>query len=128
MIAKKPECHVGIIKAVKVRRQVGKLDVLIEINKPNPNGEEAGELAILVEDKTHTFDHGTQLTDYYDHVKAMHYTEDKMYLCTSKPVISRDLTHSAFSNRICAKISLPYCVKGKKREQAMPFTKISWRI
>ena len=74
----KSDYDVTTLKAVNVRRQVGKLDVLIEINKPVPDGDEPGELAILVEDKTHTFDHGNQLTDYYDHVKAMKYTESQM--------------------------------------------------
>ncbi len=79
MIAKKDGCHVAIIEAVKVSRQVGKLDVLIEINKdPDADENTPGELAILIEDKTHTFDHGTQLTDYYNHVVGMGYTEAKM--------------------------------------------------
>ena len=78
MLAKKPACDVATIKAVKVSRQVGKLDVLIELNKPDPKGEAPGDLAILIEDKTHTFDHGTQLTNYYGHIMSMGYTEDKM--------------------------------------------------
>lgn len=74
----KSDYDVTTLKAVKVSRQVGKLDILIEINKPDHNGEAPGELAILVEDKTHTFDHGTQLTDYYNHVVAMGYNERQM--------------------------------------------------
>lgn len=66
MLAKKDGCHVATIKAVKVSRQVGKLDVLIEINKPNPDGKEAGEFAILVDDKTHTDHHSGQLARYYE--------------------------------------------------------------
>ncbi len=75
MLAKKDGCDVAIIKAVKVSRQVGKLDVLIEINKLDPDAP--GELAILIEDKTHTFDHSNQLNRYYDEV-AKTYAIDKM--------------------------------------------------
>ncbi len=74
----KSDYDVSTLKAVKVRRQVGKLDVLIEINKPDSDEKAPGELAILIEDKTHTFDHGTQLADYHKHVVGLGYTEDKM--------------------------------------------------
>ncbi|MBC7568860.1 MAG: hypothetical protein H7319_03880 [Spirosoma sp.] len=74
----KSDYDVSTLKAVKVRRQAGKLDVLIEINKPEADKDLPGELAILVEDKTHTFDHGTQLDDYYKYVEGMGYAEEKM--------------------------------------------------
>jgi hypothetical protein len=60
------------IKTVGIGRQVGKLDVLIEVNKGLPN-----QLAILVEDKTHTSNHSDQLNRYYDKV-SRDYTPDEM--------------------------------------------------
>lgn len=64
-----PHYDIATLRAVKVSRQVGKLDILIEINKPSTIEKAPGELAILVEDKTHTFDHGTQLSDYHDYAR-----------------------------------------------------------
>ena len=61
------------IKTVGIGRQVGKLDVLIEVNKGLPN-----QLAILVEDKTHTSNHSDQLNRYYDQIKAKEYTESEI--------------------------------------------------
>jgi hypothetical protein len=49
------------IQTVKVRRQVEKLDVLIEVNREN----DKEKLAILIEDKTHTDHHSGQLDRYY---------------------------------------------------------------
>jgi hypothetical protein len=74
MICKqKADYHQSTLKTVKVRRQVGKLDVLIEVNKELPN-----QLAILVEDKTHTSNHSDQLNRYYGQVKELGYTENQM--------------------------------------------------
>ena len=69
----KADYHQSTLKTVKVRRQVGKLDVLIEVNKELPN-----QLAILVEDKTHTSNHSDQLNRYYGQVKELGYTENQM--------------------------------------------------
>ncbi len=62
------------IKTVEVKRQVEKLDILIEVNKDSPDDK----LAILVEDKTHTSNHSDQLNRYYAQVKGSGYTEDQM--------------------------------------------------
>jgi hypothetical protein len=62
------------IKTVNVKRQVEKLDILIEVNKDSPDDK----LAILVEDKTHTSNHSDQLNRYYAQVKESGYTEDQM--------------------------------------------------
>lgn len=59
----KPTYDADSIKSVHVRRQVYKLDVLIEVNKDLP-----GKLAILVEDKTHTSNHSDQLNRYHEQV------------------------------------------------------------
>lgn len=57
------------IITVGIGRQVGKLDVLIEVNKGLLN-----QLAILVEDKTHTNNHSDQLNRYYEQIKAKGYS------------------------------------------------------
>ena len=44
-----------------MKRQVDKLDILVEVNKDTSN-----KLAILIEDKTHTDHHSGQLGRYYD--------------------------------------------------------------
>ncbi len=69
----KADYHQSTLKTVKVSRQVGKLDVLIEVNKKLPD-----QLAILVEDKTHTSNHSDQLNRYYGQVKELGYTENQM--------------------------------------------------
>lgn len=61
------------IKTVNVRRQVEKLDILIEVN-----GSTDGKLAILVEDKTHTSNHSDQLNRYYEQIRVAGYTTDQM--------------------------------------------------
>ena len=73
MICKqKVDYHQSTLKTVKVRRQVGKLDVLIEVNEALPD-----KLAILVEDKTHTSNHSDQLRRYYD-IVSKDYMSDEM--------------------------------------------------
>jgi hypothetical protein len=61
------------INTVGIGRQVGKLDVLIEVNKGLPN-----QLAILVEDKTYTSNHSDQLNRYYEQIGAKGYSENEM--------------------------------------------------
>ncbi|WP_461054364.1 PD-(D/E)XK nuclease family protein [Spirosoma arcticum] len=58
------------VKTVNVRRQVEKLDILIEVNKGYPD-----QLAILVEDKTHTDHHSGQLERYYDNATKSYSSE-----------------------------------------------------
>ncbi|QJW89564.1 hypothetical protein HNV11_09310 [Spirosoma taeanense] len=69
----KPDYDLSNLKTVGVRRQVEKLDILIEINKELPD-----KLAILVEDKTHTSNHSDQLNRYYGQIREAGYTEDQM--------------------------------------------------
>jgi hypothetical protein len=71
-IESKSGYDVAGIKTVGIGRQVGKLDVLIEVNKGLPN-----QLAILVEDKTHTSNHSDQLNRYYELV-SKDYLSDEM--------------------------------------------------
>ena len=61
------------IQTVKVRRQVEKLDILIEVNKESFNNK----LAILIEDKTHTDHHSGQLERYYGNT-IKNYTSDQI--------------------------------------------------
>ncbi|AUD04394.1 PD-(D/E)XK nuclease family protein [Spirosoma pollinicola] len=68
----KPDYAMESVQTVKVRRQVEKLDVLIEIN-----AKEANQLAILIEDKTHTDHHSGQLDRYYSNI-LKEYTEDQI--------------------------------------------------
>jgi hypothetical protein len=51
------------LKTVTVHRQYEKIDILLEINIDLPN-----RLAILIEDKTHSYPHTDQLVRYYNHV------------------------------------------------------------
>jgi hypothetical protein len=64
---------IGDIKTVDISRQVGKLDVLIEVNKGQQD-----KLAILVEDKTHTSNHSDQLNRYYKQIANKGYAESEM--------------------------------------------------
>ncbi|MFD2574201.1 hypothetical protein ACFSUS_26435 [Spirosoma soli] len=69
----KPDYNLAAIKTVEVRRQVEKLDILIEVNK---NLRE-DRLAILVEDKTHTDHHSGQLQRHFDNAEK-HYPIDQI--------------------------------------------------
>lgn len=66
----KPDYDQAQIKTINVRRQVEKLDILIEINQGTD-----GRLAILVEDKTHTDHHSGQLKRYYDNAGKSYTSE-----------------------------------------------------
>jgi hypothetical protein len=66
------------IRTVDVRRQVEKLDILIEINTQADD-----KLAIMIEDKTHTDHHSGQLGRYYNNV-LKEYTEEQIIPIYSK--------------------------------------------
>lgn len=69
----KLDYDISNIKTVNISRQVGKLDVLVEVNKGQQD-----KLAILVEDKTHTNNHSDQLNRYYKQIADKGYAESEM--------------------------------------------------
>jgi hypothetical protein len=84
----KCKTEVPAIQTIDIQRQDDRIDVIVFVNK----GEE-DQLAILIEDKTHTDHHSGQLERYYSLLKGEKYgfKENQIVPIFLKPVINLSL-------------------------------------